>query len=398
MSESSSAASKDHPFAALATALAAREAASLLRHPRILASPQAPQVCVDGKAYLCFSSNDYLGLASHPQLIAAAQAAAAQWGVGAGASHWVCGQQTPHALLSQQLAAWLNLPAAVLFSTGYMANLGALTALADRHTVLFCDKLNHASLNDAALLSRAKVCRFPHQDLATLAQLLQRETAAPRKIIVVDGVFSMDGDLAPLPDLLALAEQYDAWLYVDDAHGFGVLGAGGRGSLAHWQISSPRLIYMGTLGKAAGVSGAFVAGDAVMVAWVGQMARTHMFTTATPALLASTVLTSLRLLDEAQAARTHLRALIAQLQAGVTGLPWSLLPSTTPIQPLIIGDAAEAVAVSEALWAQGVWVNAIRPPTVPAQTARLRIALSSAHRHEEVACLLAALHTVAAMR
>lgn len=383
------------PFAAFSTALAAREAAGLLRCPPVLASPQAPQVWVDGKPYDCFCSNDYLGLAAHPALIAAAQTATAYWGVGAGASAVVCGQQTPAVALSQQLAQWLELPAALLFSTGYMANLGALTALADRHTVLFCDKLNHASLNDAARLSRAKVCRFPHQDLTVLAQLLAREAHAPRKIIVVDGVFSMDGDLAPLPALLALAEQYDAWLYVDDAHGFGVLGHDGRGSLSHWQVRSPRLIYMATLGKAAGVSGAFVAGDALMVAWLEQMARTHVFTTAAPALLASTLSCSLTLLAQAQTARVHLQALIAQLKAGMAGLPWPLLPSQTPIQPLMIGEAATAVAVSEALWAHGVWVGAIRPPTVPIGTARLRITLSSAHTKAAVERLLTALHTVA---
>ena len=376
----------------LESGLAARKAQRLYRERRVAASAQGPQLTIDGRSYLAFGSNDYLGLAAHPDLIATAQRAAAEWGVGAGASHLVLGHQRPHEDLEQQLAAFVGLPRALLFSGGYMANLGAVTALAGRGDALFADKLNHASLNDACLLSRAQFRRYPHNDVAALERLLQSSTAQ-RKLIATDAVFSMDGDLAPLRELVALAARYDAWLYMDDAHGFGVLGEGGRGSLAHLQLHSERVIYMATLGKAAGVFGAFVAGGTAVVETLIQHAHSYIYTTALPALLAATVTRSLELIEQDAWRRERLRALIDQLKASVPSR-YRLLPSATAIQPLIVGDNAAALALADRLRERGVLVPAIRPPTVPAGTARLRITLSAAHSADDVAQLSAALAAV----
>ena len=367
------------------------------RHQRrrcpVLDTPQGPRVRIDGRDYLAFASNDYLGLANHPALIAAAGDAAVRWGVGGGASHLVAGHFRAHAELEQQLAAWLQLPAALLFSSGYQANLAVMTALLGRGDAVFADRLNHASLNDACLLSRADFKRFAHHDLAQLARLLAASTA-PTKLIAVDAVYSMDGDCAPLAALLALAEQFDAWLYVDDAHGFGVLGDG-RGSLAEAGLRSDRLIYMATLGKAAGVAGAAVAGHATLIDWLINSARPFIFTTSTSPLLAAVLSTSLTLIAGEPQRRQALQARIAQLKHGLTGLRWSLLASETPIQPLLVGSNADALALSAALRERGIWVPAIRPPTVPAGSARLRIALSAAHQEADVAELVTALRELA---
>jgi 8-amino-7-oxononanoate synthase len=350
-------------------------------------------VRIDGRDYLAFASNDYLGLANHPALIAAAGDAAVRWGVGGGASHLVAGHFGAHAELEQQLAAWLQLPAALLFSSGYQANLAVMTALLGRGDAVFADRLNHASLNDACLLSRADFKRFAHHDLAQLARLLAASTA-PTKLIAVDAVYSMDGDCAPLAALLALAEQFDAWLYVDDAHGFGVLGDG-RGSLAEAGLRSDRLIYMATLGKAAGVAGAAVAGHATLIDWLINSARPFIFTTSTSPLLAAVLSTSLTLIAGEPQRRQALQARIAQLKHGLAGLRWPLLASATPIQPLLVGSNADALALSAALRERGIWVPAIRPPTVPAGSARLRIALSAAHQEADVAELVAVLRELA---
>jgi len=382
------------PFTQLQNELDERAAQGLLRQRHTLDSPQSPHIVVDGKPYLSFCSNDYLGLASHPRLVAALQQGAAQYGAGAGAAHLVSGHTVMHHRLEQELAAFVHKPAALLFSTGYMANLGAVQALVGKGDTVFADKLNHASLNDAMLLSRAEMKRYRHNDIAQLAALLE-QTKAGRKLVITDAVFSMDGDLAPLPELLALCERHDAWLLVDDAHGFGVLGEQGRGSLAHFGIASPRIIYMATLGKAAGVFGAFVAAEQVVIDTLVNHARSYVYTTATPPALACAVLESLQLIGQGDALREHLHKLIAQLRSGLADLPWELLPSDTAIQPLLIGDNRAALKLSEGLRERGIRVAAIRPPTVPQGTARLRITLSAAHSAEDVARLVEALHELA---
>jgi 8-amino-7-oxononanoate synthase len=374
----------------LAAELAAREARGLLRTRRLLTTPQRARVSVDGRDYTAFCSNDYLGLAADPRLSAAAKTGIDRYGVGAGASHLILGHGSAHHELEQALAAFVGLPQALLFSTGYMANMGVVSALVGRGDVVFADRLNHASLNDAALISRAAFKRYAHNDLTALERLLQT-TPARRRLVIVDAVFSMDGDIAPLPALLELCERHDAYLLIDDAHGFGVLGAQGRGTLSHFGITSGHVIYMATLGKAAGVAGAFVAGSADLVETLVQNARTYIYTTATPPLLAQALLESLQVIEREEWRRGRLRELITQLQTGLAAAPWRLMPSDTPIQPLLIGGNAEALALSARLAAQGLLVPAIRPPTVPQGTARLRISLSADHSAADVARLTTAL-------
>jgi len=369
----------------------------LRRRRRVADTPCAPRVQVDGRPMLAFCSNDYLGLAAHPLVTAALQEGAARYGVGSGASHLISGHSRAHALLEERLADFvaphLESARALYFCTGYMANLAVLSALADRDTDLFSESLNHASLIDGARLSRAAVTVYPHGDTDALAALLSASTAA-KKIVVTDSVFSMDGDLAPLPALLALCEQHGAWLVVDDAHGFGVLGAHGRGALEHFGLRSPYLIYMGTLGKAAGVGGAFVAAHATVIESLVQRARPYIYTTAAAPALAHALLTSLDIIGGAEGAmrRTHLQALIAQLKDTLTLQRWQHLPSATAIQPLIVGTNEDALRAADALYEDGLWVPAIRPPTVPAGTARLRVTLSAAHTAEDVAQLASALN------
>lgn len=375
----------------LAAGLAELEAQHLRRRRIVVESAQGRELLVDGRRLLNFCGNDYLGLAAAPELRAAAVAAVQDYGVGSGASHLVCGHQRPHERLEQRFADYLGLPAALGFSTGYMANLGVITALVGRGDAVFADKLNHASLNDACLLSRAEFKRFAHNDLAALEQLLAASTAR-RKLIAVDAVYSMDGDLAPLPALLALAERFDAWLYVDDAHGFGVLGEG-RGSLTHWGLRSSRLIYLATLGKAVGTAGALVAGEAVLIAWLLNKARTAIYTTAMPAAVAAASEAALDLIEAGVVRRQGLRARIAQLRDGLAGTGYTLLESTTAIQPILLASSEQAMGLSRALWERGLWVAAIRPPTVP--SARLRVTLSAAHTEADVTQLLTALRALA---
>ncbi|MBI5626039.1 MAG: 8-amino-7-oxononanoate synthase [Nitrosomonadales bacterium] len=382
------------PFTELQNEMNERAAQGLLRQRRSLQSPQSPHITVDGKQYLSFCSNDYLGLANHPRLIAALQQGAAQYGAGAGAAHLVSGHTQAHHELEVELAAFVRKPAALLFSTGYMANLGVVQALVGKGDTVFADKLNHASLNDAMLLSRANIQRYRHGDMAQLAQLLTK-IGGGRKLIITDAVFSMDGDIAPLPELLALCEQHDAWLLADDAHGFGVLGDQGRGSLAHLSIASPRIIYMATLGKATGVFGAFVAAEQVVIDTLINHAHSYVYTTATPPALASAVLESLKLIAQGHEMRAHLQRLIAQLRSGLKDLPWKLMPSATAIQPLLVGDNQAALDLSAALRECGIWVAAIRPPTVPQGTARLRITLSAAHSAGDVTRLTEAINELA---
>jgi 8-amino-7-oxononanoate synthase len=369
-------------------------AAGLTRRRHVLDSRCGRTATVDGREMLNFASNDYLGLAGNGELARALAEGAVQWGAGSGASHLVSGHLAPHERLEQEIAAFTGFPRALTFSTGYLANLAVTPTLAGRGDAIFSDKLNHASLIDAMQLAKANgadVQRYAHGDVAALERLLAA-SSAPTKLIVSDAVFSMDGDLAPLPALFALAERHDAWLVVDDAHGFGVLGAQGRGSLAHFNLAyHPRILLMGTLGKAAGVGGAFVAGSPTAIEYLLQRARSYIFTTAAPPAIACALSKSLQLIGAGDALRANLFARIAQLRDGLGGLPWTLLPSATAIQPLVVGENDAAVALAAALWERGLWVPAIRPPTVPKGTARLRISVSAAHTADDIARLVEAL-------
>ncbi len=352
----------------------------------------------DGRELISFASNDYLGLANHPSVKVALIEGVTRWGAGSGASPLVSGHLAPHARLEQKLAEFTGFPRTLSFSTGYLANLAVLPTLAGRDSAIFADKLNHASLIDAVQLCKAQGAharRYPHNDLATLERLLKTCPAA-QKFIVTDAVFSMDGDLAPLPGLLALAERYDAWLVVDDAHGFGVLGPHGEGSLAQLGIApQKRIILMGTLGKAAGVAGAFVAGSQQMIEYLLQKARTYIFSTAAPPALAFALCTSLELIANAEEQRAVLRSHNDRLRSRLVDLPWRLASSSTAIQPIIVGANQPTLELSAALWERGFWVPAIRPPTVPKGTARLRLSLSAAHDTEDIDRLITALQQLA---
>jgi 8-amino-7-oxononanoate synthase len=378
--------------------LAALAERSLTRRRRTAETPCAPRQVVDGRDLLAFCSNDYLGLAAHPRVVEALREGAALYGAGSGASHLVSGHGRAHALLEERLAAFeaphLVDARALYFCTGYMANLAVLTALGgDTDAMIFSEALNHASLIDGARLARAGVTVYPHGDTAALEAQLAASTAST-KIVVTDSVFSMDGDLAPLPALLALCERHGAWLVVDDAHGFGVLGAHGRGALEHFDLRSPHLVYVGTLGKAAGVGGAFVAAHASVVELLVQRARPYIYTTAAAPALAHALLASVDIIagEEGRARRAHLNTLVARLDGELRLERWQRPPSTTAIQPIVIGANDEALAVSARLHEQGLWVPAIRPPTVAPGTARLRVTLSAAHTIDDVAQLAAALN------
>ncbi|MGP1629378.1 MAG: 8-amino-7-oxononanoate synthase [Giesbergeria sp.] len=398
----------------LQSKLDALAAKSLIRVLRESVGPTAPRQQVrnqDGtvRELLMFCSNDYLGLAAHPALAEALREGVARYGAGSGASHLISGHSQAHAALERALAAWMapcitDDARALFFCTGYMANLAVLTALGDAGAEIFSEQVNHASLIDGTRLANATVQRYGHGDVAGL-QLLLQASSAQIKLIVTDAVFSMDGDLAPLAALLALAEQHGAWLIVDDAHGFGVLGPQGRGTLAQLGLRSERLIAIGTLGKAAGVAGAFVAAHPTIIEYLVQSARPYIFTTAAPPALAHALLASLQLIagEEGDARRAQLRALQQQLQTGVAALlarhappGWHLLPSDTPVQPLVVGSNASAVALAAQLEQRhGIRVPAIRPPTVPVGTARLRITLCASHTAADIALLLAALEETA---
>lgn len=389
--------------------LRAIAAQDLTRFLRAAESPTAPRQRVRGadglaRELLMFCSNDYLGLAEHPRIATALAEGAAAYGGGSGASHLISGHSVAHERLEDTLAAWFtpfipHAPRALSFSTGYMANLAVLTALGDGEAEIFSEALNHASLIDGTRLARAKVSRYGHCDLAELRALLQ-VSMAPVKLIVTDAVFSMDGDIAPLPELLALAEEFDAWLIVDDAHGFGVLGKNGRGALEHFDLSSERLVLIGTLGKAAGLSGAFVVAHATVIEYLLQAARSYIFTTASLPAVAHALLTSLDLIESevGQQRRAQLLTLQRRLREGIgallarhPGLAWRLADSETPVQPLIIGGNAEVMRLAAALEQEGLRVPGIRPPTVPKGEARLRITLCATHTKADVDRLLAAL-------
>ena len=367
-----------------------RRARHLHRERLVLESPPGAEIRLGDETLLSFCSNDYLGLANDPRIVAAFQAGAQRYGVGAGASHLVSGHSRAHHALEEELAEFVGAERALLFSTGYMANLGIVGALVDRHDDVFEDRLNHASLIDAARLARAKVTRYPHADATRLAELLAGTQRAG--LITTDAVFSMDGDIAPLAELRRLAMQHGARLLADDAHGIGVLGKTGRGTLEHLGLPlAPPLILMGTLGKAFGVFGAFVAGEAALIETLIQRARTYIYTTALPPAVAEAVRASLRIVREEGWRRERLQALVAQFRAGAAQLGLTLVPSATPIQPVVLGTAEAALAASRHLRTHGILVPAIRPPTVPEGSARLRITFSAAHEPAHVQRLLQAL-------
>ncbi|WAB97737.1 8-amino-7-oxononanoate synthase [Pseudomonas putida] len=374
----------------LAARLAERRAADLYRQRPLLQSPQGPNVVVDGQPLLAFCSNDYLGLANHPEVIAAWQAGAERWGVGGGASHLVVGHSTPHHQVEEALAELTGRPRALLFSTGYMANLGAITALVGQGDTVLQDRLNHASLLDGGLLSGARFNRYLHNDAVSLANRLGK--ACGNTLVVTDGVFSMDGDLADLPALAEVARARGAWLMVDDAHGLGTLGAQGGGIVEHFGLGIDDVpVLIGTLGKACGTAGAFVAGSDDLIEALVQFARPYIYTTSQPPALACATLKSLELVRRETWRREHLAGLILQFREGAAQIGLQLMDSPTPIQPLLIGDSAQALRLSQMLRERGLLVTAIRPPTVPAGSARLRVTLSAAHSEAQVQLLLNAL-------
>jgi 8-amino-7-oxononanoate synthase len=370
--------------------------AGLQRRRRVVSPLSPTQLEVDGRVVTSFASNDYLGLSQHPRLIDAVAEGARRYGAGAGASHLVSGHHAVHEALEHELAHFADKPSALVFANGYVANLALLTTLAGEGDVIFSDQLNHASIVDGARLSRAAVAIYPHGDVDALGALLKSGNAR-NKLVVTDAVFSMDGDIAPLAALLALCEQHDALLLVDDAHGIGVCGPEGRGSIHALGLRSECIVYMGTLGKAAGLSGAFVAADQIIIDRLTQRARPYVFSTAGSPALAHATMTALELMRAADAERGRLCAHRARLRrASGSWRPCRLLDSETPIQPVMIGDNAAAVAIADQLLEQGLWAPAIRPPTVPVGTARLRIALSAAHSEDDVDRLCSALSRVAA--
>ncbi len=375
----------------LASALAERKRNHLYRSRRVLQSAQGTQVQVDGKAFTGFSSNDYLGLANHPKVIEAMQRAASTYGVGSGASHLVNGHSAEHHALEEELADFTGRPRALLFSTGYMANIGTVNALVGKGDAIFEDKLNHASLLDAGLLSGARFQRFLHNNTKSLEQRVAASDAE-RKLIVVDGVFSMDGDVANLPEMSRIAKAHNAWLMIDDAHGFGCLGKRGGGCAEHFNLSVDELpILMGTLGKGFGTFGAFVAGSENLIETLIQEARSYIYTTAMPPAVAAATRASLQLLQQEHWRREQLVQRIQQFRAGAEKLGLELMPSPTPIQPVVLGDEARTMAVAASLEAKGFLVGAIRPPTVPRGSARLRITFCADHTEQQVDDLLSAL-------
>ena len=379
----------------LQSALNERREQNLYRMRKVIDSAQGAEVIVDGKRYLNFCNNDYLGLANHPDIVSAFKNAADEFGVGSGASHLVCGHSALHHRLEEQFAEFTGRPRALLFSTGYMANLGVINALLGNGDHIFEDKLNHASLLDAGLLSGARFQRFLHNDIENLETRLARTQADEgdgRKLIAVDGVFSMDGDCAPLPELAQLAQKHNAWLMVDDAHGIGVLGKNGGGCAEHFGLDINQLpILMGTLGKAFGTFGAFVAGSEALIETLIQFSRTYIYTTALPPAVAAATSKSLEIVQRETWRREHLQDLIAQFRRGAEQIGLRLFSSNTAIQPLLIGAADEAMRWSNALAERGFWISAIRPPTVPANSSRLRITLSAAHSEKQIEQLLDAL-------
>ncbi len=373
---------------ALRERLRQRAVAGLTRSRRVTDGAQGAEQTVDGRRMLVFCSNDYLGLAADPRLVDAVRRGVSRYGVGSGAAHLICGHSHAHHALEEELAEFTGRERALLFSTGYMANLGVLGALLGRTDCLFEDRLNHASLLDGGLLARAPMKRYPHGDVAGLAGLLGA-AEGQHKLIATDGVFSMDGDKAPLADLAAVAAEHAAMLMVDDAHGIGVLGPQGRGSVAAAGLDQTQVpILMGTLGKALGTAGAFVAGPEELIEALIQFARPYIYTTAMPAAIAEATRTSLQIAAEEEWRRERLFGLVQRFRQGARRIGLELLPSETPIQPILVGDSGVATSWAEALQRQGILLAAIRPPTVPKGGSRLRVTLSATHSPAQVEALL----------
>lgn len=372
----------------LAEQLEQRKADHLYRSRKVLESPQSVEPIINGKKVLSFCSNDYLGLANHPDVVKSFKKAADQYGVGSGSAHLVSGHSAEHHALEEELANFMGTERALLFSTGYMANLGVVSALCDRHSEIYEDKLNHASLLDAALLSRAKRIRFPHLDINNLEERLSNSSAS-NKFIISDGVFSMDGDLAPLDKMVDVADKSNAILMIDDAHGIGVLGKKGKGIVEHFGLGSKQVpVLVGTLGKAFGTAGAFVAGSEDLIETLIQKSRSYILTTAMPAAIAAATRTSLKIVEEEHWRREKLQCLISQFRRGANESGFVLIDSITPIQPVIIGSSEKALGLSEKLLEKNILISAIRPPTVPEGTARLRVTFSAIHSEEQVNKLL----------
>ena len=363
----------------------------LYRHRTNVASGCDSVVQVEGKSLVNFCSNDYLGLAGHPDIAAALKSAIDQYGTGSGASHLISGHSTAHQQLEEQLAEFTGRPRALLFSTGYMANMGVINALVGRHDLVLEDQLNHASLLDGGHLSRADYKRYKHNNMQQLDYLLEQSTAS-RKLIVTDGVFSMDGDLAPLPEMSALAAQHSGWLMVDDAHGMGVLGATGGGIVEQQGLTVEQVpVLMGTLGKSFGTFGAFIAGSEALIETLIQFARTYIYTTALPPAIACASSASLQIVRREHWRREHLQSLIQRFRAGAEQLGLQLMDSQTPIQPVLINNDQRVMEINQQLRSKGFMVGAIRPPTVPAGSGRLRITLSANHSNQQIDQLLDAL-------
>lgn len=375
--------------------VAEKKAQGLYRKLRVLESPQGEHIQVDGKPYLGFCSNDYLGLANDPQIKAAAIASITCDGFGSGASHLVVGHHQEHALLEQEIAVFTGRDRALVFSSGYMANLALVSTLVSKSDVVLHDRLNHASLLDGGLLSGARFQRYLHNDMASLRTYLTKFSQDPKvqKILVVtDGVFSMDGDLARLDEMVQLCAEFDALLMVDDAHGLGVLGECGKGTVAHFSLSQTQVpVLIGTFGKAFGTSGAFVAGSESLIDYLIQSARPYIYTTAMPPSTAAATRQSLQIVQAASAKRSHLQSLLIHFKQAMASLTYELLPSESPIQPVLIGDSFKTLALSQFLADKGILVGAIRPPTVPDNTSRLRVTFSAGHSFEDVDKLVAAL-------
>lgn len=375
-----------------ASEIEARKNAGLYRLRRLVSGPQQPRLTTDGEPMLAFCSNDYLGLASHPALVDAVRQGMGEVGVGGAASHLICGHHEAHHRLEAEIARFTRRSGALLFSTGYMANMGVISALAGKGDTIFSDELNHASIIDGCRLSRARICTYPHGDMSALER--QLAVTEGHKLVVTDGVFSMDGDVAPLRQLADLCRTHGALLVVDDAHGFGVMGPDGRGSVASMGLTENDVpVVIGTFGKAFGTSGAFAAGPALLMDYLVQKARTYIYTTAMPPALALASCTSLDLVQEEQWRRDHLKRLIIRFRSSMTRLGYELMPSETPIQPILIGEVQNTLKLSAALEARGLLVTAIRPPTVPEGASRLRVTLSATHTDADLERLIDAFAT-----
>jgi len=375
----------------LADQLAALKAEHLYRSRKTLEGPQATCIQIDGEKLVNFSSNDYLGLANNPKVKKAYLTAAEKFGVGSGSAHLICGHSSEHHALEEELADFTGRERALVFSTGYMANLGAISALVGKGDAVFQDKLNHASLLDGGKLSEAKQRRYLHNNTERLQQLL-KQSEAKKKLIISDGVFSMDGDTANLTELATLAEQHDAALMIDDAHGIGVLGKKGAGLVEQQGLNQQQVpILMATLGKALGTAGAFIAGSEELIEFLIQRARPYIYTTAPPPAVMAATRASLQLCQQETWRRDKLQQLIRHFRMQADQLGLTLLDSNTPIQPIIIADNEKAMKASESLFGEGFLVTAIRSPTVPKGSERLRITLTAEHSEEQIDGLLESL-------